>query len=121
MNPAMSVSFAVCGLITCARALLFILAEMVAAIAAMALFKELLPSDFKGPLPVTRKSTKLTVAQEFIWELLVSTFLVFVYLACIDLRQHNPQQWMSWQFGQGFLYTVMAILYSVVSKFILLY
>ena len=141
MNPALSLSFAICGLMTCARALFFILAEIAASITAAVLFKGLRPSKYKEnskdqenskinshfdiyedeyvlQLPVTSKSEYLTIPQECAWEILISILLVFVYLACVNLRQLKSHKWMLLQFGKGILYTVIAILYSIVCNYI---
>ena len=117
MNPALSISFAINGLISCARAILYIPAQIGGAIAAAAVLRALLPADYSGTLGATKKAENISIAQACVFEFLGTALLAIVYLACVDVRLRHPEKGISGQFGQGPLHAglvVAGILFGIV-------
>ena len=101
MNPALSISFALNGLISCTRAILYIPSQLAGAIVGAALCKALTPEGFDGQILCTRKNDLITVTQAYFYELIGTALLAIVYLSCVDLRLRHPEKGISGQFGQG--------------------
>jgi MIP family channel proteins len=120
LNPALSIAFAVNGVIPLARAAIYIPAQLIGAICAPALLTMLIPS--KNGTTVgsshwpTRKHPDVTVNQAIGWEFLGTALLAILYLACVDVRHRHPHEGLSGQFGQGPLHaglTVVGILLGI--------
>ena len=109
MNPALSISFALNGLISCTRAILYIPSQIAGAIVGAAICKALTPPDFDGAIVCTRKSDSITVTQAYFYELIGTALLAIVYLACVDLRLRHPEKGISGQFGQGPLMAALVV------------
>jgi glycerol uptake facilitator-like aquaporin len=101
MNPALSISFAINGLISCTRAFLYIPCQLVGAIVGSAIHKALTPEGYTGAIVCTKKSDLITVTQAYFYELIGTALLAIVYLSCVDLRLRHPEKGISGQFGQG--------------------
>ena len=109
MNPALSISFALNGLISCTRAILYIPSQIAGAIVGAAINKALCPDGYTGKIVCTIKSPNITVTQAYFYELIGTALLAIVYLACVDLRLRHPEKGISGQFGQGPLMAALVV------------
>ncbi|CAG5123908.1 unnamed protein product, partial [Candidula unifasciata] len=84
INPAVSIAMAVAMNISVARAVLYVLAQILGAIVGGFLLKGLTPSNFHGNLAVTGLGPGVTPAQGFGVELLLTFTLVTVIFGTTD-------------------------------------
>jgi len=109
MNPALSISFAINGLISCSRAIIYIPCQLAGAIVGAAVLRALTPDTFTGKICCTNKMDVITVTQAYFYELIGTALLAIVYLACVDLRLRHPEKNISGQFGQGPLMAALVV------------
>jgi MIP family channel proteins len=116
MNPALSIAFAVNGVIPLTRACIYIPAQLLGAVCAPALLKLLVPTvtipDEWSGIPQknfakgsnywpTMKSMAVSQMQAIGWEFIGTALLAALYLAIFGMRHNRPHEGNSEQTRQG--------------------
>ncbi|CAH1780058.1 unnamed protein product [Owenia fusiformis] len=89
INPAITLPMVVTRKVTIVRGLFYIIAQIAGGVIGAAILKGLIPSQYHGALGATGLSPKVTVAQGFGIEFMITFVLVFTVFASCDGKRND--------------------------------